>query len=151
MNGKDCEREFLHFLKLHPDGSRLPDSCERLPLIYGIVGGCTDVVNLLIKAYPHGVSRSIGDDSHAEKRLLPIHHAATCGYEKIIQLLLETRPDTISQRDGKGDLPLHRAIRAGHGLSAKLLVDTYPDGVKVKGENRVGYHFIVLQLVEMLI
>ena len=51
-------------MKQYQDGKSSDDGHGRIPLIYAIIGRNVDIVKLLIRAYPEGVLRAIGDEQN---------------------------------------------------------------------------------------
>jgi len=90
-----------------------------------------DVVDLLLKAYPHGVSQpnSVGN--------LPLHQA--CMWQasaEVVELLLTRYTDACSVRNQYGSLPLHMAASNQASIEVvKLLIDAYPDALHLQNDD----------------
>ncbi|GKY92809.1 hypothetical protein MPSEU_000250500 [Mayamaea pseudoterrestris] len=90
-----------------------------------------DVVEVLLKAYPGGVSQpnSAGN--------LPIHQAAMWQAPlETVQLLLARHPQGATVRNQYGSLPLHMA--ASNQASpdvVRLLIDSYPDALHLQNDD----------------
>lgn len=61
-------------------------------------------------------------DSQNNEGVTPIHEASRKGYNEILNVLLQQKPD-VTIRDSKGATALHLAARNGHAETARLLVE----------------------------
>lgn len=57
---------------------------------------------------------------------LPLHVAAQCGHEAVVQMLLVAAPTAAVAANVHGSLPLHVAVQCGHEAVAHLLVQAAP-------------------------
>lgn len=69
---------------------------------------------------------SEADRTHPRTGATALHVAAAKGYNKVLKLLLATRPD-VDKQDNDGWTPLHAAARWGQKEAAQMLVTEFAD------------------------
>lgn len=82
--------------------------------------GEQQVINLFIKAFRDEVQTRLDPVNNQSQS--PLHFAARCGHEGIVQLLLSHGKCSATRRDARGWSALHCAALAGHvGICKQLL------------------------------
>ena len=107
------------YLKAHPEHVNYEDDIKRTPLVYAVIDGNVDLVQLLI---------GLGADVNHEYNLkqTPLFEAARRGYFKIAQLLIG-HGAKIDYEDNIQLTPLVYAAMRGHFEIAQLLIDRGAD------------------------
>ena len=142
------------FIKHFPESLK-EESVYELPLHIAIRKGCSvDIIRSLVKAYPDGLK--------VEKKYcgkLALHIAVSYGLPlDTIKILVKACPESVSSKDGDGQLPLHHIAYNDHVEVLKFLLEAYPEGVKVEDRKagRLPLHCAIesgcsLQIVEILV
>jgi len=79
----------------------------------------------IVEATPSMVSNN--DTRWEQNGKQSLHHAASCGYLKIVEYLLE-RGAVVNDRDSSGSVPLHYATAGGHiqEILSKVVDEAFP-------------------------
>ena len=100
------------------NGAELEAECEggRTPLHIAAFHNSAAAAKLLI-------SLGAQIDSRGIDGTLPIHIAAEYGSREVLQVLIDSRPDTINSKDNDSNNPLHSASSNGNIDIARMLLD----------------------------